>query len=58
LKADKGLSPGLQRLAQENRIDLSMEAIVAREPWNQLFTDEEIKEAKKRLDAASRMTIP
>lgn len=58
LRPEKGLSPGLQRLARENRIDLSMEALVAREPWKQLFTDEEIKEAKKRLNAASRMVVP
>jgi hypothetical protein len=58
LKPEKGLSPGLQRLARENRIDLSMEALVQRVPWKQLFTDEEVKEAQKRLDAASRMISP
>jgi 5-methylcytosine-specific restriction enzyme A len=36
LKPEKGLSPSLQRLARENRIDLGMEALVVREPWKQL----------------------
>lgn len=58
LQPEKGLSRGLQRLARENRIDLSMEALVIREPWKQLFTDEEIKEAKRRLAAVSKMTPP
>ena len=31
LRPEKGLSPGLQRLARENRIDLSMEALVIKE---------------------------
>jgi hypothetical protein len=58
LKPEKGLLPGLQRLARENRIDLSMEALASKEPWRQLFTEEEVKEAKKRLEAASRMMTP
>ena len=52
LKPEKGLSPGLQRLARENRIDLSMEALVQQEPWNQLFSDEELSEARRRIAAA------
>jgi len=43
LKPEKGLSPGLQRLARENRIYLSMEALVLEHPWNQLFTKGEVK---------------
>lgn len=57
LKPEKGLSPGLLRLARENRIDLSMEALVIKDPWKQLFTDEEVKEARKRLEAASKMMV-
>lgn len=52
------LSPGLQRLAKEKRIDLSMEALVLTEPWTQLFTEDEIKQARRRLDAASRLVEP
>jgi hypothetical protein len=55
LKPEKGLSPGLQRLAREKRVDLSMEALVLREPWKKLFTDEEIKEARKRVEVAAKM---
>lgn len=54
----KGLSPGLQRLAKEKRIDLSMEALVLKEPWSQLFTEDEIKQARRRLAAASKMVEP
>jgi hypothetical protein len=55
LQPEKGLSPGLQRIAREKRIDLSMEALVLREPWNKLFSDEEIKEAKRRISAAEKI---
>ena len=55
LKPEKGLSPGLQRLAKEKRVDLSMEALVLRDPWKELFTDQELKEARKRVEAVSRM---
>jgi len=55
LNPGTGLSPGLQRLAKEKRIDLSMEALVLKEPWSQLFTEDEIKQAKRRLAAASKM---
>jgi hypothetical protein len=54
----KDLSPGLQRLAKEKRIDLSMEALVLKEPWSQLFTEDEIKQARRRLAAASKMVEP
>ena len=40
---------GLTRLWEEGRLDISMEALVLREPWCQLFTAEEIAIAKKRL---------
>lgn len=51
----KGVSPGLQRLAREKRVDLSMEALILKDPWKELFTDEEIREARKRIEVASRM---
>ena len=53
---EKGLSPGLQRLARENRIDLSMEALVLREPWNKLFSNEELNEARRRIAAAEQIS--
>ena len=56
LRPEKGLSPGLQRLARENRIDLSMETLVLQEPWNQLFSDEELNEARKRVAAAEKIS--
>ncbi len=55
LKPEKGLSPGLQRLAKEKRVDLSMEALVLRDPWRQLFSIEELKEASKRVEVASKL---
>ena len=58
LSPGKGLSPGLQRLAKEKRIDLSMEALVLKEPWSRLFTEDEIKQARRRLAAASKMVEP
>ncbi len=55
LKPEKGLSPGLQRLAREKRVDLSMEALVLKSPWKDLFTDEELREAQMRIEVASKM---
>ena len=52
------LSPGLQRLAKERRIDLSMEALVLKEPWVQLFTKDEVEQARRRLAAASKLVEP
>lgn len=58
LSPETNLSPGLQRLAKERRIDLSMEALVLKEPWSQLFTEEEVEQARRRLAAASRLVEP
>ena len=55
LKPEKGLSPGLQRLAKEKRVDLSMEALVLKEPWRELFTNQELNEAAKRVQVATKM---
>jgi hypothetical protein len=51
LRPEKGLSPGLQRLAREGRTDLSMEALVIKEHWSRLFSDDELNEARRRLKA-------
>ena len=56
LRPEKGLSPGLQRLARENRIDLSMEALVQQEPWKQLFSEGELSEAKRRIAAVEKLS--
>jgi hypothetical protein len=55
LKPEKGLSPGLQRLVKEKRVDLSMEALVLKELWRELFTDQELSEAAKRVQVAKKM---
>lgn len=46
----KGISDGLERLAHEERLDISMEHLVLTEPWSQLFTDEEKKLARWALE--------
>ena len=43
-------SSGFVRLWQEQRLDLSVEALVLREPWSALFTDAELTEARRRLE--------
>ena len=43
-------SSGFTRLWQENRVDLSVEAVVLQEPWRSLFTDEELTSARQRLE--------
>ncbi len=55
LKSGKGLSPGLQLLAKEKRVDLSLEALVLKDPWKELFTEKEIGEARKRIEVVSRV---
>ena len=46
------LSDGFVRLWEEQRLDLSVEALALREPWRELFTQEELDEAQRRLDGA------
>ena len=41
---------GFVRLWEEQRLDLSVEALALREPWNALFTDVELAEARRRLE--------
>ncbi len=44
------LTEGLVRLWQEDRLDISVEALVLREPWNALFTAEELAKARHLLE--------
>ena len=43
--------PGLTRLWELGRLDLSVEALVLQERWDTLFSDEERQKARDRLDA-------
>ena len=45
-------SDGFERLWDERRLDLSVEALVLREPWRGLFTLDELREAYRRLDGS------
>jgi hypothetical protein len=44
-----GHPEGLTKLWELGRLDLSMEALVLREPWIVLFNDDERRIARKRL---------
>jgi len=44
-----GPQEGLIALWHCGRLDISMEATILKSPWNNLFTEEEIEIAKKRL---------
>ena len=44
------ISYGLQRLYDEGRLDISMEALILQDPWSSLFTEAELAQAKQRLD--------
>ena len=46
----KPISDGFVRLWKENRLDISVEAVVVQEPWRALFTPEELDTAQSRLD--------
>jgi HNH endonuclease len=48
---------GLQKLVDINRLDLSVEALVLRQPWSSLFTSEELYVAQKRLNIASSFRL-
>ena len=41
---------GFVGLWEEQRLDLSVEALAVREPWSALFTDVELTEARRRLE--------
>jgi hypothetical protein len=49
LLAALGISEGLAKLAELERLDLSMEALVLKTPWSGMFSDEELKTARGRL---------
>jgi hypothetical protein len=50
LLASKKFPEGLTRLWQEGRLDISMEALVLKSPWSGLFSEKELRVARKRLD--------
>ena len=43
------LSDGFTTLWELGRLDLTVEALVVRDPWTILFTDQELAVARKRL---------
>ncbi len=45
-----GLSDGMVKLWENNRLDLCMENIIQSAEYRELFTDEEIKKAKQRIE--------
>ena len=42
-------SSGFERLWEMGRPDLTVEYLVLQEPWRRLFTEDELKEAERRL---------
>ena len=48
LKGEK-MSDGFARLRKMGMSDISVEALVLREPWRQLFTAAELAQAQRRL---------
>lgn len=51
LKPKKSNKPtkGFLKLVDHGRLDISLEALVLKEPWNTLFTDQKLEIARKRL---------
>ena len=49
LLGSKHHAEGLTRLWEEGRLDISMEALVLRMPWCELFSIEDLSVAHKRL---------
>ena len=43
-------SSGFERLWELGRLDLTVESLALQEPWAHLFTEEELQEARRRLD--------
>ena len=50
-----GVSDGFAALWQCGRLDLTVEALVLKSPWNSLFTEHELEVAQKRLDELGYM---
>jgi len=53
----KDISSGFTKLYECKRLDLTVEALVLRNPWQQLFTEEEKEIAKKRLEEFGYFSI-
>jgi len=45
-------SYGFERLWVEGRLDISVEALVLREPWHHLFEEGELREAERQLEGS------
>jgi len=50
-----GLAKGLKALARCGRIDLTVEALVLREPWTKLFSKDVISTAKIKIRTLERL---
>jgi hypothetical protein len=58
LLQQKGLSKGLVRLREKDRLDLAMETLVLAPEYQALFTDEERAIAGRRLEEARTLEAP
>jgi hypothetical protein len=47
------LPDGFAELWQRGRLDLTMEYMLVQAPWNSLFSEEELRVARERLEAHS-----
>jgi len=45
----EGYSEGLTALWERGRLDITMEALILQEPWSQLFSEDEVTVARRRL---------
>jgi len=52
------LPDGFAELWQRDRLDLTMESMVVRPPWNTLFTEAVLKVARERLEAHTQPPQP
>jgi len=51
LLAKPGIQYGFEELWKCGRLDLTVESLVLRNPWRQLFTPHELETARKRLES-------
>ena len=56
LASRRGVQPGLRGLNRLDRLDLSVEHLVIQPRWQDLFDDDERKEARTRLKKRARPT--
>lgn len=54
----KAVQKGLRALIDARRVDLSLEAVALRPEFKSLFTPDELKEARHRLDALPKSAVP